>query len=137
MLSQASIIPLWHLSCFTMPFRLLLAECISRTLGDKARVTFQQGVILFSIQVLSFQINLHFLKLQHSVDRVLPSWTFSHWPRPSTRSRPLMEQIFSKPSVAFSSVLRQLGTTFFPHQTLHSFPVFLLHFLLFLPSRPR
>lgn len=80
MLSQASIIPLWHLSCFTMSSRLLLAECISRTLGDKAIVTSQQGVILFSIQVLSFQINLHFLKLQHSVDRVLPSWDSSHWP---------------------------------------------------------
>lgn len=82
MLSQASIIPLWHLSCFTMPSRLLLAEYISRTLGDKVIVTSQQGVILFSIQVLSFQINLNFLKLRHSVGRVLPSWDSSHWPTP-------------------------------------------------------
>lgn len=67
--------------CFTMPSRLLLAQCIPRTLEDKAIVTSQQGVILFSIQVLSFQINLHFPKLQHSVDRVLPSWDSSPWPR--------------------------------------------------------
>lgn len=61
-----------------MPSRLLLAQCIPR---DKAIVTSQQGVILFSIQILSFQINLHFPKLQHLVDRVLPSWDSSHWPR--------------------------------------------------------